>query len=433
MNDARLRTGKIVLLSLIAITSVLPLLAVEPEDPLRVNVFKYLAKTGAFLGSMFMVWQFLLGFRGAMSRVFPDLSWVALVHKRLGQFGVPIIVLHPVFIGLYYVEVERTNIYALVLAERFSQLVLLGMVILGLVAFIVITSAFLREQLGFYRWLYLHLSSYLVPPLLFVHSFLLGQTIQQTWLRYYWIVVSVIVGVLYVYRVLHKLGLWSSEYRVTRVREVADESTEITMAPQDKRLEPAQGQFVYLRGSVREDAHPYTVSGFDGDSGQLSVTVSEVGSQSARLQEIDKGARLLLDGPYGVFTRPAMATGLPTVMIAGGVGITPFRRLWQRLEDQGRDGAHLFYGNERYEDIAYRDELDALEHVQVVHVLNDEDDFDGEQGLVTVDVLRRNLPGELTDYQFLMCGPPPMVEGLEEQLLEAGIPEEQIRHELFSA
>lgn len=119
-------------------------------------------------------------------------------------------------------------------------------------------------------------------------------------------------------------------------------------------------------------------------------------------------------------------------MIAGGIGITAFWQQLQRLEaDAGRE-VHLFYGNETYSDIAYRDELDRLQHVKVVHVLNQEDDFPGEQGLVTADVLRRNLPDALDDYQFLLCGPPVMVRSLRDELAAAGVDERHIRYELFS-
>ena len=164
--ENRLSRAKAVLLAVIAVTSVAPLFFVTPDAgaPLMVNVYKYLAKTGAFLGSMFMIWQFLLGFRGVVSRIIPDLAWVVSVHRYLGQFSVPIILLHPIFIGLYYAEAKGINLFALDLTDGFSQLVLLGMVTLALVAFIVITSAFLRGKLGFYGWLYTHLSSYLVPP-----------------------------------------------------------------------------------------------------------------------------------------------------------------------------------------------------------------------------------------------------------------------------
>lgn len=432
--ETRLSRAKAILLLVIAATSVAPLFFVTPDAgaPLLVNMYKYLAKTGAFLGSMFMIWQFLLGFRGVISRIIPDLAWVATVHKLLGQYGVPLILLHPIFIGLYYAEANDTNIFALDLSDGFSQLVLLGIVTLAIVAFIVITSAFLRGKLGFYPWLYTHLSSYLVPPFLFIHSFLLGPTIQGTWLRWYWWFFTAVVAAMYVHRLAHKLGAASAWYRVTQVRNVAEDTTEILMEPEGRDLRPAPGQFIYLRGAVAENSHPYSVSAFE-DDGVLGVTVKADGPQSTRLQDVQEGDRLLLDGPFGVFTRPAMATDLPTVMIAGGVGITAFRRLWQRLEREQDREAHLFYGNEKFPEIGYRDELESLEHVNIVHVLNDEPDFDGETGFVDADVLERNLPRKLTDYQFLLCGPPPMILKLREELAEAGVPDGRIREELFAS
>lgn len=434
ISRERLTTAKAVLIGVIAVTSVFPILFVQPEDAaLHVNVYKYLAKTGAFVGSMLLIWQFFLGFRGAVSSILPDLTWVVELHKKLGQCGIPVILLHPVFIGLYYAELEGVNIYSLDLGQDFSKLVLLGMVLLGLIAFIAISSAFFRGRLGFYRWLYTHLSSYLVPPFLLIHSFALGQTIQGTGLRYYWWFLTAAMVAFSLHRIAHALGARAERYRVVRTRVVAESTTEIRMEPQGRGLRPAPGQFTYLRGAIAENSHPYTVSAFDEESGTLGVTVKEEGSQSARLQRSQEGDTLLLDGPYGVFTRVSLSTELPLVMIAGGIGITPFRRVWQRLErERGRE-AHLVYGNETYSEIAYRDELDALEHVHVVHVLNDEPDFPGEKGLVTVDVLRRNVPQELASYQFLICGPPVMIVTLEEALIEEGVPSNQVSHELFAS
>ncbi|MFP4377323.1 MAG: ferric reductase-like transmembrane domain-containing protein [Spirochaetales bacterium] len=430
---SNLTRAKITLGLIIAVTSILPLFFVELDDAtFLVNLYKVLAKIGAFIGSMFMIWQFFLGFRGVVSSIFPDLSWVVDLHKALGMYGVPIILLHPVFIGLYYLELRGTNIYDLQLDSGFSQFVLLGIVLLGLIAFITISSAFFRQKMGFYRWLYTHLSAYLVPPFLFLHSFALGQTVGGTGLNYYWWFLAAVMVVLYIYRVAHKLGAFSARYRVSQAREVAKETTEVVLEPGDGALEPRSGQFVYMRESVKKNAHPYTVSSFDEHSRVLSITATQEGSQTTRLQNVAPGAMFLLDGPYGVFTRGALASDLPLVMIAGGIGITPFRRVWRELERTRDREAHLFFANEHFEEITFRDEVDALEHVHVVHVLNQEPEFEGEKGFVTVDILRRHLPRELRDYQILICGPPVMITKLEAALKETDIPENQIRHEMFA-
>ncbi len=432
IRPQRIRTGRIVLGLIIAVTSALPMLFVQLDEPsTRLAVYKVLAKTGSLVGGMFLLWQFFLGFRGAVAAILPDLSWLVELHKKLGQFGTLIIPLHPIFIGIYYLEVFDRNVYDIDLASPYSRAVLLGMVLLGIIAFVVISSAFFRNKMGFYQWFYTHLSSYLIPPLLIIHGLVLGETIGGTSFRYIWWGLAVLMAAFYAYRFAHKLGAFAAGLRVGRADEVAADTTEVVM-DSGRRIRPALGQFVYLRREALENAHPYTVSTYSEEEGTLGITAKKEGPQTMRLQHMSPGVRMMVDGPYGVFTRLALSTGDPVVMIAGGIGITPFRRVWQLLEERRDREAWLFYGNEFYEDIVYRDEVDALEHVQVVHVLNQEPGFSGERGFITVDMLARHLPQDLQAYQFLLCGPPVMVRKLEAALHESLVPDDQVQHELFS-
>lgn len=428
-----LKLNRTVLVSVIVFTCVLPLFFVRPgTQSFETALYFLLAKIGALTGGMLLIWQFFLGFRGAVPWVITDLTWVVDLHKKLGQFGTLIIPLHPIFIGLFYYRVTDLNIYDLDLDTDFSRLVLLGIILFGIITFIVISSAFFRKKMGFYKWFYTHLSAYIVPPVLFIHSFLLGSTIQETGFRFVWWTIAGLMTAFYLYRVLHKLGIFAKRYHTVRTRRAAEKTTELTMKPHDEGLKPASGQFIYLRESVIKNAHPYTVSGFDEESGQLSITAMEEGPQTSRLQNAREGEEFFLDGPYGIFTRVALASELPLVMVAGGIGITPFRRLWRKLE-KGKDReTWLFYGNEFYRDIVYRDELDGLTHVRVVHVLNQEPDFSGEKGFINLDVLTRHLKRELGGYQFLICGPPVMIIKLESALRKAGVSDERIQHELFA-
>ena len=432
VSAQRLKISKVVLGLIIAVTSALPMLFVQLDEPsTRLAVFKVLAKIGSLVGGMFLLWQFFLGFRAAVAAILPDLSWVVELHKKLGQFGTLIIPLHPIFIGIYYLEVFERNIYDIDLTSSYSRAVLVGMVLLGIIAFVVISSAFFRQKMGFYRWLYTHLSSYLIPPLLIFHGFVLGGTIGGTPLWYIWWGLAGLMAVFYAYRLAHKIGLFSERLRVARADRVAAETTEVVMNSRG-RLRPALGQFVYLRRRAADNAHPYTVSAYNQKDGIIGITAKKDGQQTTILQNVSPGVRLMVDGPYGVFTRVALSTDDPIVMIAGGIGITPFRRVWRLIEERRDREAWLFYGNEFYEDIVYRDEIDALDHVHVVHVLNQEPDFPGEQGFITVDILARHLPRELQSYQFLLCGPPVMVLTLESALHESDVPDDRVQHELFS-
>ena len=433
ITEQRLTTGKVILGLGIAVTSAIPLFFVQYDEPeVLLTVYKFLAKVGSLVGAMFLIWQYFLGFRGTISALLPDLSWVVELHKKLGQYGMLVIPLHPIFIGLYYFRHYELNIYDLDLQTDFSRWVLLGMILLGIIAFIVITSAFFRQSMGFYRWFYTHLSTYLVPPLLFAHGLLLGPTIQGTAFGSLWWSFIILMGAFYLYRIAHKLGVFARRYRVRRTSEAASRTTELLMEPVKNGLRPKLGQFVYLRGRLAENSHPYTVSTYDEESELLGITAKEEGSQTARLQETRVGDELILDGPYGAFTRVALSRDCPIVMIAGGIGITPFRRLWRILEEERDREAWLFYGNEFYDDIVFREEIDSLEHVRVVHVLNQEPDFHGDKGFITVDVLRKHLSRDLSQHQFLICGPPVMIVKLEAELKNAGVPDELVRHELFA-
>jgi ferredoxin-NADP reductase len=119
-------------------------------------------------------------------------------------------------------------------------------------------------------------------------------------------------------------------------------------------------------------------------------------------------------------------------MLAGGIGITPFRRIIRDLEQQPGREAYLFYGNQYEEDIAHREEVESAGHVDLVHVLSGvEEHEEFEVGFITIDLLKRHLAGPLPRHEFLLCGPPAMIDKLESGLRAEDVPARQIHHELF--
>ena len=203
------------------------------------------------------------------------------------------------------------------------------------------------------------------------------------------------------------------------------------MRPLDGAVKPRIGQFVYVRRMQAGSQRPYSVAGYDEADGRLSLAAKVDQGFSGELRHVRPGERLYLDGPYGVFSQEALRTNRPIVMAAGGIGITVFTRLIEYLERRADRPAYLFYGNGRADGIAYRQELDALNHVTVVHVLSDQDDYSGEKGFITLDLMGRHLRHPVGQCEFLLCGPSVMTRKLERQLLDAGVPDGQIHHELF--
>ncbi len=95
----------------------------------------------------------------------------------------------------------------------------------------------------------------------------------------------------------------------------------------------------------------------------------------------------------------------------------------------------LFYGSKSREEILFREEIADFEsalNLRVIHVLSDpEDDWEGDTGFLTPDLLDRELPETPGDYDYYICGPEPMMNLVERELGNRPIPLRQILSERF--
>jgi len=127
-------------------------------------------------------------------------------------------------------------------------------------------------------------------------------------------------------------------------------------------------------------------------------------------------------------------------LIAGGVGLTPVLSMlkWLADHDSHRE-TWFFYAARNREDIALLDEIreitDNRSHFHLVIVFSDPtaECVEGKDynvaGFLTADVLKHYLGN--SNYEFYICGPPPMMASITKQLEEWGVPEEDIRFEAF--
>lgn len=431
----RLNRRKILLVSLIALTSAAPAFFIRLNEPsFDLNAWKLLAKIGSLCGTVLIVWQFLLGYRQAAAKwVTPDYLWLIRLHRCIGITIGFLILLHPVFITPYYLKKKGILLFSLDLPSPLNVFVPLGIAALAILLYLVISSVYLRERMGQDPWYLTHLGSYVLLPLAFVHAYPIGMTLGETGLGRVWQALFFLAALFYIWRILARLGVFSRFYEVVRSGRVADGVTDIAMLPLGKGLRPAAAQFAFFRRCRACTSRPFTISKYDSASGEICVTVKAFGRVTGRLQDAKPGDRMLVDGPYGVFGREAFTTDRPVVMLAGGIGVTPFRRIIDELEKEPGREAYLFWGNRFEKDIALRDEIDSAGHVEVVHVLSGVETHEYlETGYVDVDLLRRRFGRDIARFEFFICGPPPMIRKLEADLLEAGVPRGRIHHELFS-
>jgi vanillate O-demethylase ferredoxin subunit len=115
-----------------------------------------------------------------------------------------------------------------------------------------------------------------------------------------------------------------------------------------------------------------------------------------------------------------------SVLIAGGIGITPLLSMVRRLETLGRSW-ELFYAARTRRAAAFLDELNGLESNGPPKVRVDFDDERSGQ-MFDLPALVRNAPARAHLY---CCGPPPMLEAFE--AATADRPSDHVHVEYFQA
>ena len=142
------------------------------------------------------------------------------------------------------------------------------------------------------------------------------------------------------------------------------------------------------------------------------------------LAELPVGTEVDVEEPKGNFLLPE-DTDREYVFIAGGIGITVFRCMLRYIaEEQLPHRVTLIYSNRDRASSAFLDELAELEqkeNLRVVLTMTDDPDWDGESRRIGADLLHEHLGSDLGSFEYLVAGPPPMVEGVEETLRTVGV------------
>jgi ferredoxin-NADP reductase len=200
------------------------------------------------------------------------------------------------------------------------------------------------------------------------------------------------------------------------------------------------GQFVMIR--VQVDGKPvvrcYSISSSPEVAGYLEVSVKRQGLVSGLLHAtIRPGAMLEVKGPSGPFVYPE-GDGLPLVLIAGGVGITPLRSMLRHaIVTEPSRPVTLLYSVKTESDIAYREELIALarRHPQlqlVVAVSGGSTSRSLYSGRIDARLLESVVP-DRRNAIYMLCGPPAMIESLKKLLPQLGAEPARVRSEAFEA
>ena len=206
--------------------------------------------------------------------------------------------------------------------------------------------------------------------------------------------------------------------------------TEVVLKPVGEMLKfkPGQFAFVEVQGKDWSEPHPFTISSAPNED-RLRFTMKVLGDWTRKVrEELEPGGEVIVRGPYGRFNA-SETENKKQVWIAGGIGLTPFLSKLRAMEDDDDREIHFAYAARNKEEAIFLDELEAIasnrENITLYSFFSDDGDF------ARIDAAKERLPGQLTDFEYFICGPKPMVDGLMKDLKKEGVKRKAMHVEAF--
>jgi ferredoxin-NADP reductase len=224
-----------------------------------------------------------------------------------------------------------------------------------------------------------------------------------------------------------------------RIEQTAADTYDFIFTP-PRRLVFDAGQYLEWtlgldRADSRGNRRYFTIaSAPTEESVRLGVKFYSASSAfKRRLAAMSPGDTIYASQLAGDFTLPADSRR-KLAFLAGGIGITPFRSMLQDLLDR-RDARPVvvLYGNERQQDIAYRDVLERAERelgIRTVHAVARDPAPGQYPGVVDARLVRQAIP-DFRERLFYISGPQAMVKALRATLLAMGVRRSRIKVDFF--
>jgi predicted ferric reductase len=426
----------------LVITLLPPGLSWLSDRPPR-SVWDELASGAGMLAYAIVLAEFLLSgrFQSVSKRIGMDVTM--RFHQLLARTALVLALVHPFLYRApskpaYPWDVTRQ----LTLSDDFSAFStgLLAWLLLPTLVFLAIGRRHLDYR--YETWRLMHgLGAALIAGLLLHHTLHAGRYSQDpilagVWTGLFAVALASLAFIYLVKPILKRLSPWVVE----TVRPIGLKTWEVTIAPHGhKGLEYLAGQFVWLNighGANSLCENPFSISSAPASGNRLQFIIKELGDFTSSIGQIAPGTPAYVDGPHGNLvvagrTEPGIA------LIAGGVGIAPLLGILRQLHLEGDSRpTTLVYGNRTEAQIVCREELETLSHehgTRIVQALYEPPaNWTGHVGMCDAGLLRRIFDSPVSrQWLFVLCGPPAMMDDIEETLIGMGVSADQILSERF--
>jgi predicted ferric reductase len=357
-------------------------------------------------------------------------SW----HRKSAPYSLFLILIHVLLVAVGYAANDKVRvgveIWRLVTTYPWMLPAFVGF--LAFMAAGISSYKRVRAKIKYETWWTIHLYTYIAIAFSFMHQVLTGvMFIGHPLNRAYWTGLYIFVAATIItWRVL--IPLYKSLRFRLRVAQVDIEAPGIisiyVRGKNLQKLKAEGGQFFNWRFLDRQrwyESHPFSLSAAPTNE-MMRFTVKDLGDHSRSLISLQPGTRVMIEGPFGTFTKHQANKSRPILLIGGGVGITPIRALLEELPKNS--DISLIYRTSNDEGLIFLDEINELAREKEVrlHALP------GSRHLYPLDSkhLLQLIPN-VRECEIYICGPTSLTNVIRESAQELEIPKSRVHSEIF--
>lgn len=382
------------------------------------TLFYNLGKTAGIAGFACLSFLIISGDTARFFDRFFGLDKIIKFQRKFSLFTAVFVFLHSLFFIL------SDNSFAKYLIFPDFTLPPLALGIISFYIFIAVMAASLAYKLiSNTVWQYIHVLTYVLFFFSLYHAVNWGSDSSNMFIKslYSFLFAAALCGI--VFRTQYKIKkYYSGKFYVKKIKyETGDTFSLILSRP--KNFSFKAGQFCFLRLNKKRlyARHPFTISSAPGQQ-DLRFTIKNTGRFTASALTLKLGDEVVVEGPFGIFTPKDSAQNL--LLIAGGVGITPFLSIIKNLQLKNKKiDVILLYGSKTKEDIICKKELDNIKKnwLKKVYVIN---------GYITESLIKKYVK-DITGFSCYICGPKPMKKSVKKTLRNLGVKKRDIIIEDF--
>ena len=243
------------------------------------------------------------------------------------------------------------------------------------------------------------------------------------------------------------VGPWNGtrKFEISRADTECDSVRSLYLVPHDKKPLPGfrPGQYLTFELDIPAQRNRvircYSLS--DRPRADFyRVTIKKIGLASTFFHTTLKVGDIVdVKAPSGGFYLD-MNRMTPIVLIGAGVGVTPMLSMLNEVVETGlQREVWMFFGVRNRADHIMKEHFETVARnnsnvrLRICYSKPDKEDVSGKdyqiEGRVTPDLLKKELPSN--NYDFYLCGPGEMMQGMQTGLRDWGVPAANIHMEAF--